>query len=127
MKLINQALEEKNIKLRSLPKELQDEIAEHKELIVRYNMACEEYEEDEDENGEIEKKLDAQEDLIVSNEMDIANRIKDFNIVLETPVEAPEVTNIEGKKEEKSSVGWFVFGTAALLITLGAVNVFKKK
>ena len=52
MKLINAELQAKELKLKQLSQELQDEIAQHKEMIVKYNMACDEYDEDE----ETEKK-----------------------------------------------------------------------
>ncbi len=131
MKLINQALSEKNLKLKNLPQDLQSDIAEHKELIIRYNMACEEYEKQEEEDHEVEQKLDAQEDVIANNEIEIAQKIKSF--VPEEPAPAPAdpapITEpvVPVEKEEKSSIGWLIFGGAALLITLGAVNVFKKK
>jgi len=131
MKLISQALAEKNLKIRNLPKELQDDISEHKELIIRFNMACEEYEKEEEEDVETEKQLDAQEHTIAENESELAQRIKNFEIKDDQdepkPVYTPSQSSTQVKEEKGSSIGWLIFGGAALLVTLGAVNVFKKR
>ena len=50
MKLINAELQAKELKLKQLSQELQDDIAQHKEMIVKYNMACDEYDNDEEED-----------------------------------------------------------------------------
>ena len=41
MKLINAALAEKNVKSKELTNEIQEKIARHKEMIIKYNLACE--------------------------------------------------------------------------------------
>jgi cation transport regulator ChaB len=126
MKLISQALAEKNLKIRNLPKELQDDISEHKELIIRFNMACEEYEKEEEEDVETEKQLDAQEHTIAENEAELAQRIKNFEIKDDQDEPKPQ-SSTPVKEEKGTSIGWLIFGGAALLVTLGAVNVFKKR
>ena len=137
MKLINSALQEKELKLKQLPKELQDEIAQHKEMIVKYNMACDEYENEDDEDAETEAKLDEQEDFLAKNETEIAEKIKAYEVPAPAPdptpapapapdpTPAPAPAPAPAKKD--NSAGWLIFGGAVLLVTLGAVNVFKRK
>lgn len=136
MKLINSALAEKELKTKQLPKELQDEIAQHKEMIVKYNMACDEYENDDEEDAETEAKLDEQEDFLAKNETEIAEKIKAYEVPAPpapdpTPAPAPDPTPAPAPApapaKKDNSAGWLIFGGAVLLVTLGAVNVFKKK
>ena len=140
MQLINQALKEKNFKLADLSEELQEKVNEHKEMIVKFNMAIDEYENDEDEDAETEKKLDEQEDFIANNEKEVAEEIRSYVKPEPKPEPEPEPEpepyyprqirreiREEEPKKKKSDVGWLVFGGVVLAITLGAVNVFKKK
>ena len=141
MKLINEVLKEKNLKLNELPAELVEKVNDHKEMIVKYNMAVDEYENDEEEDGEVEKKLDEQEDFIANNEKELAEEIKNYSKPHPQPEPEPEPepepqfgrrtpireVRVPEKKEKKSDVGWLIFGGVVLAITLGAVNVFKKK
>jgi len=119
MKLINAALAEKNVKSKELTNELQEKIARHKEMIIKYNLACEEYENEEEEDAATETKLDEQEDAIAQNEAEVAAEIRAF--------EKPVVVAATGTVKKDSSVGWLIFGGAVLVVTLGAVNILKKK
>ena len=133
MKLINAELQAKELKLKQLSQELQDEIAQHKEMIVKYNMACDEYDNADEEDEETEKKLDEQEDFLANNESDIARRIREFQVPAPNPAPSDESTPAPAPapapapKKSDNSAGWLIFGGAVLLVTLGAVNVFKKK
>jgi hypothetical protein len=143
MQLINQALKEKNFKLADLSEELKEKINDHKEMIVKFNMAIDEYENDEDEDAATEKKLDEQEDFIANNEKELADEVKSYvkpepkpepepEFPIHRPEHRPEHRRPEHRrpepaKEKKSDVGWLIFGGVVLAITLGAVNVFKKK
>ena len=82
-------------------------------MMDKYNKVCDEYE-SQDEDAETEKLLDEMDHDIATIEIKIANKIKN-----PTPAPAPE------KKE--SGIGWLIFGSVVLAITLGAVNVLKKK
>jgi len=135
MKLINAELQAKELKSKQLSQELQDEIAQHKEMIVKYNMACDEYDNADEEDEETEKKLDEQEDFLAKNESDIAQRIRAYQVP--APKAAPAAPSdtkpapapppAPAPKKSDNSAGWLIFGGAVLLVTLGAVNVFKKK
>ena len=62
---------------------------------------------------------------IATVETEIANKIKalpEKKSADGEPSPAPSV-----KKEEKSGIGWLIFGGVVFAITLGAVSVFKKK
>ena len=130
MKLINAALAEKNLKLKDLSEALREKINGHKEMIVKYNLACDEYEQDEEEDAETESKLDEQEDFIATNEASIADEIKALIKEEETPTPTPTPTPTQTPTptpaKKSSSLGWII-GGAVLLITFGAVNVLKKK
>lgn len=135
MKLINAVLQEKNLKLKDLSDDLREKIDEHKQMIIKYNLACEEYENEEEEDGETEAKLDKQEDFIANNENEIAEEIRNFEKPAppapeENPAPAPAPTAAPApapQPKKDNSAGWLIFGGAVLLVTLGAVNVFKKR
>ena len=129
MKLVSQALADKNLKLKDLSQDLKQRIDNHREMILKYNMACEEYEGSEDEDSEVEKKLDEQEDFIANNEKELVAEIKNYQepASASAAASAAPAAPASPAKSKDNSVGWLIFGGAVLLVTLGAVNVFKKK
>lgn len=135
MKLINAVLQEKNLKLKDLSDELRERIDEHKQMIIKYNLACEEYENEEEEDADTEAKLDKQEDFIANNENEIAEEIRNYEKPAPTPAPEPTPTPAPAPAapapapapKKDNSAGWLIFGGAVLLVTLGAVNVFKKR
>jgi hypothetical protein len=122
MKLISEALQEKGLKQNELPEQITKEIDELRAMIVKYNEACDEYDEEDEKDEETEERLDAMEDSIAEFERSIAEEIKGLG---QTQVAADGTQTQEKKKD--SSLGWLLFGGVALALTLGAVNVFKKK
>ena len=131
MKLVNSALAEKQVRLEDLPASLTDRIANLRDLILKYNEACDEYDEEADKDAETEAKLDAMEDVIATTEQELAEEIKNYNTEAPEKQEQQQHQQQSGgvKKEEKkeSSVGWLIFGGIALVATFGAVNLLKKK
>jgi hypothetical protein len=123
MKLISEALQEKGLKQNELPEQITKEIDELRAMIVKYNEACDEYDEEEDNDEETEERLDAMEDAIAEFEKSIAEEIRGLGE--QKPKVAADGTQTEEKKS--SSLGWLLFGGVALALTIGAVNVFKKK
>ena len=124
MKDVSKALAEKKLSIRSLPEHLQQEIASLKALIIKYNEACDEYEEHEGIDEATEKELDNMEDYIKESEEDLVSKIMEINPVASTATTAA----VDGKKkEEDTSIGWLIFGGVVLVATVGLVNVFKKK
>ena len=128
MKLINNALQEKNLKISDLSESLQERIHELQQLILKYNQACAEYEEEDEEDEEIEKELDEQSEYISQNEAELAEEIMEDDDDNEAPQrQPPQFAKQPQKPQKKSSAGWLIFGGVVALVTLGAVNVFKKK
>lgn len=115
MELIEAALKEKKIPYKDLSDELKGEIKDLQVMMDKYNKVCDEYE-SQDEDAETEKLLDEMDHDIATVEIKIANKIKDG-----TPAPAP------AEKKKESGIGWLIFGSVVLAITLGAVNVLKKK
>ena len=127
MKLVTSALKEKGLKLSELSEALQERVASLKELTDNYNEAVEDYDNEEEKDEATEGELDQMEHFIAENDADIANAIKSFNIQsfddnepAPAPAPAPE-------KKKDGGLGWLIFGGIALVVTLGAVNVLKKK
>jgi hypothetical protein len=140
MKLISEALSAKGLKTSDLPESISSEIDELRQMIVKYNEACDEYDEDPDKDPQTEKRLDAMEDAIAQFEIGIVQDIKDLNqekeVQQQEQQQIQQQVSADGTKTEEqqpevkkkdSSLGWLLFGGVALALTLGAVNVFKKK
>jgi hypothetical protein len=126
MKLISEVLQEKGLKQNELPEQIKNEIDELRVMIVKYNEACDEYDEENEKDHETEQELDAMEDSIAEFEQGIASDIRGLqNIQPAAQQKSADGTKPEEKKG--SSLGWLLFGGVALALTLGAVNVFKKK
>lgn len=133
MKKISEVLKQKGIKSDSLPQEIKDEIAKFKQDVKEYNEMIEEYEKEQKEENEpdeeLEKKLDDAQDALAERELAIADKIINYNPNPEpAPAPAPAPASApEPAKKEDSSVGWLVFGGVVLALTLGAVNLMKKR
>lgn len=135
MKKINDIKQEKNLQTDELPVELQEEIKGLQKMIVKYNDACDAYEEADATDEKTEKELDKLEDEIAEIEISIVEKIKAIPskevpvdpVPDPAPAPAPTPTPAPEPKKEDNSVGWLIFGGVALVATLGLVNVFKKK
>lgn len=130
MKKISEALRKKGVSSKSLPQELQDEIAKLREDIIEYNNTCEQYEKEKDEeepDEEAEKKLDDLADSLAERELEIAEKVLQFEPQPEPAAAAPAAAPAAPAKKEDSSVGWLIFGGVVLALTLGAVNLMKKR
>ena len=147
MKLVSKALSERDLSVKELSPQLQNEIESLKGLILKYNEACDEFDEDsevgEDDKSD-EKELDEMESYISNTENELADKILKFKVpsyerpireekptreVKETAQEASNAiaADVEKVKKEGSSVGWLIFGGIVLVATVGMVNVFNKK
>lgn len=132
MKLINEALKRKGITLKKLPEEIKDQISSLKQSIEDYNKEAQAYEDQEDEDTAMEEKLDQWEDEIAAKDHEIASQIKNYQEPKPEPKPEPEpapapVPEPVPAKKEDNSVGWLIFGGVVLALTLGAVNLMKKK
>ncbi len=130
MKKISEALRKKGVSSKSLPQELQDEIAKLREDIIEYNNTCEQYEKEKDEeepDEEAEKKLDDLADSLAERELEISEKVLQFEPQPEPAAAAAAPAAAAPAKKEDSSVGWLIFGGVVLALTLGAVNLMKKR
>lgn len=133
MKLINEALKRKGITLKKLPEEIKDQISSLKQSIEDYNKEAQAYEDQEDEDTAMEEKLDQWEDEIAAKDHEIASQIKNYQEPKPEPKPEPEPAPAPPEpvpvpaKKEDNSVGWLIFGGVVLALTLGAVNLMKKK
>jgi hypothetical protein len=135
MKLINATLNDKQIKSSELPEAITNQIKELKDLIVKYNDSVNEYNNSSKQTKAGKQKLDAMSDHIEEFENKVVQEIKAYEkpepIVESTPAPAPDPTPdpapIVTEKKEDSGLGWLIFGGVALVVTLGAVNLFKKR
>jgi len=130
MKLVTSALKEKGLKLSELSEALQERVASLKELTDNYNEAVEDYDNEEEKDEATESELDQMEHFIAENDADIAQAIKRFdedayaNFNDDEPAPAPAPAP---EKKKDGGLGWLIFGGIALVATLGAVNILKKK
>lgn len=122
MKLISKALAQKGVSLKDLPQSIQSEVEQLQQLIVKYNEACDEYDEDEDKEDGTEQQLDEMEDYIAATEKALADKI----IAPSATATVKAATGGEVKKSG-TSAGWLIFGGVVLIATVGMVNVFKNK
>jgi hypothetical protein len=135
MKLINATLNDKQIKSSELSDDIQNEIKDLKEKIVKFNESVSEYNDSPKKSKVATKKLDAMQDDIEDLEKSIVEKIKGYEkpepVVETTPAPAPKTEPIPNptptEKKGDSSLGWLIFGGVALVVTLGAVNLFKKR
>lgn len=134
MKLINATLNDKQIKSSELPEAIVNQIKELKDLIVKYNDSVNEYNSSSKQTKAGKQKLEAMSDHIEELEKKIVQEIKAYEkpepIVEPTPAPAPDPTPAPApikEKKEDSGLGWLIFSGVALAVTLGAVNLFKKR
>jgi len=134
MKLINEAIKLKKINSRELPENLRTEITDLKEIIVKYNMALEDYEKEEEQDVAIEKQLDEMYNYISGKDKELADEIKAYEPEpepeptpeLEPPAPeapAPEPTPAPAKKDNTLNV---IIGFGLFVLTLGLVKRLSK-
>jgi len=122
MKIINQALKEKNLTVRQLPSNIQEEIESFRGMILKYNEACDEYDKEPEQDAETVRKLDEMEHYIARSETELADKILGKQVTV-----AADGGTTAAPKKEDNSVGWLIFGGIALVATFGLVNVFQKR
>ena len=122
MKLVSQALSEKKLSVEQLPSNLQSEIEDLRNMILKYNEACDEYDalEESERDLETEKNLDSMEDSIAEVEKELADEIKSLNA---KPSGEQKPTE---EKKEKSSLGWLLLAGVVGVVTLGVVSLRNK-
>jgi hypothetical protein len=131
MKLINETLHDKQLKLADLSDSIREDIYDYKDLLEQYNEAVKAYNDEPKANKATEAKLDAMENDLAELESGIIKEIKAFEkpapAPAPAPTPAPAPANADGeKKEGGSGIGWLLFAGAVLVVTLGAVKLKNK-
>jgi len=134
MKLVSQALSEKKLSVEQLPSNLQSEIEDLRNMILKYNEACDEYDalEEDERDLETERNLDSMEDSIAEVEKELADEIKSLNA--QPSGEQKPTLNAQPsgeqkpteEKKEKSSLGWLLLAGVVGVVTLGVVSLRNK-
>lgn len=127
MERIFEKLEEINVVEENLPVNIQNMIDDLDRRTISFQKTFDELEQNgkteeeiNDELGEIDDQLDEIEENILAHIENWYGSLKQ---------DAINVINNQGKvvEKKKSGDGWMIFGAFALVITLGAVNMFKNK
>jgi len=134
METINEAIKSKGLTPKKLPQEIKDRIKELKSEVQEYNAAVRKYDESPDQDDVEEKRLDDWENDIADKTTEIIQQINDYEEPQPEPAPAPtpepapvpDPTPAPEPKKD-SSVGWLIFGGAVLILTVGAVNLMKKR
>jgi hypothetical protein len=132
MKLVSQALSEKKLSVEQLPSNLQSEIEDLRNMILKYNEACDEYDalEEDERDLETERNLDSMEDSIAEVEKDLAFEIRSLNTQPSGEQKSTLQPSGEQKpteeKKEKSSLGWLLLAGVVGVVTLGVVSLRNK-
>ena len=105
-------LKEKNIAISSLPDSIREELSRFNQMVNTYNESLNLYNEDEEATDEDAVELGEMYNQLQARSEEL---IEDVNEFLS-----------EGTKKSKTGIGWLIFGAAALVLTFGAANVFKK-
>jgi hypothetical protein len=145
MQFVNEVLKKHKIGVKILSPELQKEVAELKEIIVKYNLAYKESQGQED--PELEKELDEMEDMIAKKDEELSIAIEkslkpktdepktDEPKADEPKSDEPKTdepkseakVEIQNQEKKKDSTGWLIFAGLVFVATVGVVNVMKKR
>lgn len=130
MKLINETLHDKQLKIADLSDAIREDIYDYKNLLEKYNAAVKEYNDEPKANKATEAKLDAMEDDMAELESGIIKEIQAYEkpapAPAPAPTPAPAPANADGKKES-SGTGWLLFAVFVGVVTLGAVKLKNSK
>ena len=131
MKLINETLHDKQLKIADLSDAIREDIYDYKELLEKYNATVKEYNDEPKSNKATEARLDSMENDMAELESGIIKEIKAFEKPAPVPAAettpAPAPANAEGKKEGGSGAGWLIFAVFVGVVTLGAVKLKNSK
>ena len=123
MKIISEALNQKNLKVEQLSQELQSKIASLKDMIEKYNAACDAYDEEDEIDTDTEKILEQNEAYILNEEKALAEEIKGTKLAADGTYANGGTVN-DGKGIGLGTL--FIAGIIGIA-TFGAVNYLKKR
>jgi chromosome segregation ATPase len=136
MEKIYAKLDELGMSEEQLPKELQGVIDRLDDRIEKLNTKIEDLESQGVSQDEIDEQTSEEDEEIEDLENDIVETIESYYKNLSrtntpqgttnTQVSYPRVNNVSQETKKKSNDGMFILGAIALVVTFGAVNLFKK-
>lgn len=118
MKNVVATLKKQNLQVTDLPQELQQRVNSLEQLFEKFKDAAQEYDNQEETNKDTERILDEMEDKLATEDEELADDIEDYIIEKNKP---------QPEKKKEGGIGWLIFGGLALVLTMGAVNNFKKR
>ena len=136
MKALFDYLEAAKLTEEDLPQELQTQIDALDERTERWNENVDAYNEDDvEEDEEVEARLQAEEQALVQIENAIIQSVYAWLKSKSAGKSAPQPTGVPpapqpaktGEGDDGGGWGWLIFGSLALVVTMGAVNIFKKR
>jgi len=127
MKNVVATLKKQNLQVTDLPQELQQRVNSLEQLFEKFKDAAQEYDNQEETNKDTERILDEMEDKLATEDEELADDIEDYIIEKNKPQSEPQPEPQPEPKKKESGLGWLIFGGLALVLTLGAVNTFKKR
>jgi len=126
MKIISEALNQKNLKVEQLSQELQSKIASLKDMIEKYNAACDAYDEEDEIDTDTEKILEQNEAYILNEEKVLAEEIKGTKLAADGTAANGGTVGNDGKGGGIGLGTLFIAGIIGIA-TFGAVNYLKKR
>lgn len=138
MEKIYEKLEELGMTEEQLPKEIRSLIDGLDERIEGLNAEIEDLEAKGATEEQINEQTEEEDAEIEEIENDIVDTIVAYHASVSRGTQggqgtagqggyvAPQNLGQQPKKESKGGDGWMIFGALALVVTLGAVNMFKK-
>lgn len=138
MEKIYAKLEELGLSEDQLPKDIQNLIDGLDQRIEGLNAEIERLEEEGATEEQINEQTADEDTEIEEIEDDIVDTIVAYNAnvsrgtqggqgtAVQSGQPAPQNLGKQPEKDKKGGDGWLIFGALALVVTLGAVNMFKK-
>jgi hypothetical protein len=138
MEKIYAKLEELGLSEEQLPKEIQNLINGLDEKIEGLNAQIEDLEAQGATEEQINEQTEEEDTEIEEIEEDIVETIVGYHASISRGTQGGQGTGGQGAyvapqnlgkqptKDSKGGDGWMIFGALALVVTLGAVNMFKK-
>ena len=137
MEKIYQRLDELNLTEEQLPQNLQKLINQLDARIEDLNETVDKLEGEGLTDEQIDEQTAEEDDEIEAIEVELVGLINEYHNTISRGTQKTQVMPSGGQvppqdlgkqpeKEKKGGDGWLIFGALALVVTLGAVNMFKK-
>jgi hypothetical protein len=123
MEKIYEKMKQLNIKENNLPENIQAELEMLDEMVESLNNKIEHYEKNGISQDEIDEKTEEDDNNIDIYETKLCYDIEKWH---KANLSANSNTISNNSEKKKNGYGWLIFGGIALVLTMGAVNTFKR-